>query len=113
MAVGEQTNGSSGAWTATPCDCDYADTRVGKSSESGVSVRLPFTRRQIFLWRCVFNCFLVVWTLCPGVSVVGNKSELKNGVDVAVGTPGRLMDLINQGAMNLSSVQTMQNFVVC
>lgn len=33
--------------------------------------------------------------------------RLKKGVDVVVGTPGRLLDLINQGLLNLSQIQTL------
>lgn len=31
--------------------------------------------------------------------------ELNYGVDVAVGTPGRIVDLMKRGALNLSKVQ--------
>lgn len=31
--------------------------------------------------------------------------QLDHGVDVAVGTPGRIIDLLNRGALNLSEVQ--------
>ncbi len=34
-------------------------------------------------------------------------ARLKKGVDVVVGTPGRLLDLIRQGALDLSVVQTL------
>eukprot|EP00210_Caulerpa_lentillifera_P007790 g7434.t1 len=40
-----------------------------------------------------------------GVSVGGNRKELENGVDVAIGTPGRLMDLVDQRALDLSKVR--------
>lgn len=33
--------------------------------------------------------------------------RLKKGVDVVVGTPGRLLDLINQGLLDLSQIQTL------
>ena len=33
--------------------------------------------------------------------------RLRKGVDVVVGTPGRLLDLLNQGALDLSHVQTV------
>src|SRR5207237_1629684 len=32
---------------------------------------------------------------------------LRNGVDVVVGTPGRLLDLVKQGHMDLSSVRVL------
>ena len=34
-------------------------------------------------------------------------SRLKKGVDIVVGTPGRLLDLIRQGALDLSGVSTV------
>ena len=34
-------------------------------------------------------------------------SRLRKGVDVVVGTPGRMLDLIRQGALDLSQVQTL------
>ncbi len=33
--------------------------------------------------------------------------RLKRGVDIVVGTPGRMLDLINQGELNLSEVRTV------
>jgi len=35
------------------------------------------------------------------------KSRLRNGVDVVVGTPGRILDLIKQKALRLEAVQTV------
>jgi ATP-dependent RNA helicase DeaD len=40
-----------------------------------------------------------------GQSYDRQKRRLKNGVDVVVSTPGRTIDLINQGALDLSSVR--------
>ena len=34
-------------------------------------------------------------------------SQLKRGVDVVVGTPGRLLDLIRQKALNISGIATL------
>jgi len=36
-----------------------------------------------------------------------SKKRLKNGVDIIVGTPGRLLDLIRQGILDLSGVHTV------
>ncbi|KAL6139074.1 hypothetical protein ACLB2K_064351 [Fragaria x ananassa] len=46
-------------------------------------------------------------TVCVygGVSYVTQQSALSRGVDVVVGTPGRLIDLINGGSLKLSEVQ--------
>lgn len=46
-------------------------------------------------------------TICVyGGTPIGNQiRQLGYGVDVAVGTPGRIIDLIDRGALNLSEVQ--------
>ncbi|KAJ9516500.1 hypothetical protein QJQ45_011154 [Haematococcus lacustris] len=53
-------------------------------------------------------------TVCPslsvapvygGVSIGGQMRELERGVDVVVGTPGRIIDLIERGALKLDSVR--------
>ncbi|XP_073150702.1 DEAD-box ATP-dependent RNA helicase 53, mitochondrial-like [Henckelia pumila] len=46
-------------------------------------------------------------TLCVygGVPISSQMSTLDHGVDVIVGTPGRVIDLIKRGALNLSEVQ--------
>ncbi|HPO59068.1 MAG TPA: DEAD/DEAH box helicase, partial [Anaerolineaceae bacterium] len=40
-----------------------------------------------------------------GQSYTVQKTQLKRGVDVVVGTPGRLLDLIRQGVLDLSQVR--------
>lgn len=46
-------------------------------------------------------------TICVyGGTPIGNQiRQLGYGTDVAVGTPGRIIDLIDRGALNLSEVQ--------
>lgn len=46
-------------------------------------------------------------TVCVygGVSYVSQQNSLSRGVDVVVGTPGRLIDLINGGSLQLGEVQ--------
>eukprot|EP00245_Coleochaete_scutata_P005948 TRINITY_DN1998_c1_g3_i1.p1 TRINITY_DN1998_c1_g3~~TRINITY_DN1998_c1_g3_i1.p1 ORF type:complete len:789 (+),score=198.16 TRINITY_DN1998_c1_g3_i1:158-2524(+) len=46
-------------------------------------------------------------TVCVygGVGISGQERLLKRGVDVAVGTPGRIQDLLERGALNLSTVR--------
>lgn len=39
-----------------------------------------------------------------GVPIMGQKRGLRDGVDVVCGTPGRIIDLIQQRAMDLSRV---------
>ena len=52
---------------------------------------LPFTSAVIF----------------GGVGINPQKAALRKGVDIVIATPGRLLDLINQGAINLSQVDTL------
>src|SRR5690606_17537435 len=40
-----------------------------------------------------------------GVSIGSQISALRNGVDIVVATPGRLLDLLNQRALNLSNIE--------
>ncbi len=40
-----------------------------------------------------------------GVSQVAQVSTLKNGVDILVATPGRLLDLMNQGYIKLNTIE--------
>lgn len=46
-----------------------------------------------------------VVTVYGGASVMGQKDQLRRGADVVVGTPGRLMDLLDSGALDLSQVK--------
>lgn len=42
-----------------------------------------------------------------GVSQVGQVAQLRKGVDILVATPGRLMDLINQGHVSLNQIKIL------
>ncbi len=42
-----------------------------------------------------------------GVSIKPQKSRLRNGVDIVVACPGRLLDLKNQGAIDLSGIEIL------
>ncbi|MCO5606247.1 hypothetical protein L7F22_060434 [Adiantum nelumboides] len=46
-------------------------------------------------------------TLCVygGVSIVAQQRKLQKGVDIAVGTPGRVIDLLERGSLVLSEVR--------
>ncbi len=46
-------------------------------------------------------------TVVGGLSYGPQRSALKRGVDLLVATPGRLVDLINQGAAHLDCVKTL------
>lgn len=41
-----------------------------------------------------------------GASINKQKAMMRRGLDIVVATPGRLMDLINQGAVDLNAVET-------
>jgi len=45
-----------------------------------------------------------------GTSIVNQMKELRYGVDIVVGTPGRVNDLIERGALALSEVQVLGFF---
>ena len=42
-----------------------------------------------------------------GVNQAGQVRKLRSGVDIVVATPGRLLDLMNQGFVDLSAVRTL------
>lgn len=46
-------------------------------------------------------------TIClyGGTPISNQMRELDYGVDIAVGTPGRIIDLLNRGSLNLNAVQ--------
>ena len=46
-------------------------------------------------------------TICVygGTPISSQMRQLDYGVDIAVGTPGRIIDLLNRGSLNLSEVQ--------
>ena len=48
-----------------------------------------------------------VLAIYGGSSYSHQLSELRRGVDIVVGTPGRLLDLINRGKLNLGDVRTL------
>jgi ATP-dependent RNA helicase RhlE len=48
-----------------------------------------------------------VATVFGGTSLHKNKQDVQRGVDVLVATPGRLIDLIEQGALSLRSVEIL------
>ncbi len=42
-----------------------------------------------------------------GASIEGQLKKLKAGCDIVAGTPGRVRDMINRGALNLSAIKTL------
>ncbi len=48
-----------------------------------------------------------VLTLCGGVALRGQVQSLEHGADVVVGTPGRILDLLQRGSLSLAAVHTL------
>ncbi|MBI9050330.1 MAG: DEAD/DEAH box helicase [Anaerolineaceae bacterium] len=51
------------------------------------------------------NSHVRILPVYGGQSYTIQKKELKRGVEIVVGTPGRMLDLINQGVLDLSHVR--------
>ncbi|CAG9464225.1 unnamed protein product [Pedinophyceae sp. YPF-701] len=49
--------------------------------------------------------FLRCLTVYGGTNISAQERALRNGVDIVVGTPGRLMDLVERGALRLDEVR--------
>ncbi|HPT58077.1 MAG TPA: DEAD/DEAH box helicase, partial [Casimicrobium sp.] len=45
-----------------------------------------------------------ILTLAGGVMMRGQRTSLEHGAHIAVGTPGRIMDLMDRGNLNLEAV---------
>ncbi len=52
-------------------------------------------------------CHVRVCTVYGGSSYGRQIGQLKYGVDVVVGTPGRLLDLLNRGILDLTAIHTL------
>ena len=50
---------------------------------------------------------LAVATVFGGTSIARNRNDLRMGVDILVATPGRLLDLIEQGFLSLATVEIL------
>ena len=48
-----------------------------------------------------------VATVFGGTSIAKNRQDLSRGVDILVATPGRLLDLVEQGYCNLSTIEIL------
>jgi ATP-dependent RNA helicase DbpA len=48
-----------------------------------------------------------ILTLAGGVMMRGQRTSLEHGAHIAVGTPGRIMDLLDRGNLNLDAVNTL------
>ncbi|MEQ1666924.1 MAG: ATP-dependent RNA helicase DbpA [Sulfuriferula sp.] len=54
-----------------------------------------------------FTSNIKVLTLCGGTPMAPQIASLEHGAHIVVGTPGRMLDHIARGSVNLSSVQTL------
>ncbi len=52
-------------------------------------------------------CNVQVAAIYGGAAYARQISQLRRGVDVVVGTPGRLLDLLNRGLLDLSEIRTV------
>ena len=52
-------------------------------------------------------CKVQVLAVYGGAPYIRQINELRRGVDVVVGTPGRLIDLMNRGVLDLSGIRTV------
>lgn len=57
------------------------------------------------LARCIDN--VKVLTLCGGTAMRPQMASLEHGAHIVVGTPGRILDHIGRGSINLKTVQTL------
>jgi ATP-independent RNA helicase DbpA len=57
------------------------------------------------LARAVGNVKVV--TLCGGVALRGQTQSLEHGAHIVVGTPGRILDHLERGSLQLQSVKTL------
>jgi len=87
----------------------HLDQRVGEEPEIRALVLTP-TRElaaQINASLTVYGRHVELWhtVIFGGVKDTPQKEELRQGVDLLVATPGRLLDLIGQGEVSLDSVE--------
>ena len=65
--------------------------------------------QQVYKSFCQYGQFTNVTTgiAYGGVSTKKQISELKEGVDILIATPGRLLDLLSTESVNLSEINTL------
>ncbi|WP_081296897.1 MULTISPECIES: DEAD/DEAH box helicase [unclassified Gilliamella] len=58
---------------------------------------------------CDYSCYLPIRSLVVfgGVSINPQMMKLRGGVDILIATPGRLLDLVQQNAVDLSTVKIL------
>jgi len=107
-----------GAQTGTGKTAAFALPVLHKLSESGKRVRHPRSlvitpTRELADQVCTSfrtyggNLKLNTVKIFGGVKINPQISSLKNGADIVVATPGRLLDHINQKTINLNNVEVL------
>jgi hypothetical protein len=78
------------------CDCSVGEPQhvahLSHAARSWVSGFLPFSILQVL---CVYG----------GAPYESQEGALRRGVDVVIGTPGRIKDLMNRGTLKLSEIR--------
>lgn len=87
--------------------------RIGTQPEHGVKALIVVPTRELAtqvaadLEAAAVNRDVEVALIYGGKSYDGQIEQLKNGAQVVVGTPGRLIDLMNKRVLSLSGVREM------
>lgn len=86
-----------------------SDSGSNKSVQSLIIAPTRELAEQIYAYIGKFskNTNIKFCVVYGGVSRAAQIKKLKQGVDIVVGCPGRLLDLANDGALNLSKVNTL------
>ncbi|MEL6966980.1 MAG: DEAD/DEAH box helicase [Pseudomonadota bacterium] len=82
-------------------------TRAPKTTRSLIIAPTRELVTQIFqnLLHHVRKTHLRIESVIGGVGINGQARRLERGVDILVATPGRLLDLVNRGALNIGEVR--------
>jgi ATP-dependent RNA helicase DDX21 len=78
--------------------------RPGRSPRALVLAPTRELAKQVEREFCESAPMLSTVCVYGGVSIIMQQRQLERGVDVAVGTPGRIIDLINRGSLRLEEV---------
>ena len=92
--------------SAAPSDCD-ADERNAAGSRSGPTRELAMQSAQAIEDFAARTARLDVVPVYGGSPYGPQIGALKRGAQVVVGTPGRVIDLIEKGALDLSHVRML------
>jgi superfamily II DNA/RNA helicase len=94
--------------TVAPGDANYADVAQGKpqalivAPTRELAIQVASDVQAASRLRKIRNL-----TVYGGVPYEQQLDALKAGVDIVIGTPGRLLDLANRGALDLSHIQSL------